>query len=285
MEPRRTIGSSSSRASSRSSSLASSPTMPQGRPVQERSSEDVSRETDAAPTTGSPVAPGPKLAAAVPHQPVPGVPISRQNSSGMMPAASSSSLDTTTGSPTNGGVDEDSFVVGEFREKQCPICFERYTESNPAVVYPCNHTFHYQCAESWRMFNESCPVCLRHTEEGTARIMTPRDIRRTRTPRRHRPKVLHDSDVSDDDGAPLLSSSAGGEQRAESTSQESGAGTAAAPNSSSHGEPINFSVTAGRRRAGPAAIAKAVARTTKDATLGLFRKMGSLCAGGHSEAI
>jgi hypothetical protein len=97
--------------------------------------------------------------------------------------------ETPTGSSNDlqqGHQEEASYVVGEYHEKNCPICLERYTESNPAIFYPCNHTFHLQCAESWYQRNRSCPVCLRHTDTSSGRLMTPRDIQKTRSSREKR---------------------------------------------------------------------------------------------------
>mmetsp|Transcript_46171 Transcript_46171/g.142346 ORF Transcript_46171/g.142346 Transcript_46171/m.142346 type:complete len:242 (+) Transcript_46171:132-857(+) len=46
-----------------------------------------------------------------------------------------------------------------YDRRVCSICLERYTESNPSVLYPCGHSYHLQCAESWFLRSAKCPVC------------------------------------------------------------------------------------------------------------------------------
>ncbi|KAJ9457339.1 E3 ubiquitin-protein ligase RHF1A [Diplonema papillatum] len=48
---------------------------------------------------------------------------------------------------------------GAYKQDTCSICLERYTASNPAMLYACGHAFHLQCAETWRQRSDTCPLC------------------------------------------------------------------------------------------------------------------------------
>jgi hypothetical protein len=63
--------------------------------------------------------------------------------------------------------------VGEYTEKGCSICLERYeNNTNPAMLYVCGHAFHLQCAETWRLKSRSCPLCWRDLiEKGISTVI------------------------------------------------------------------------------------------------------------------
>lgn len=73
---------------------------------------------------------------------------------------------------------DDTFSVGEYHASACPVCLERFTLGNPAVILRCEHGFHLQCIESWRMRCPECPVCLRPMARDEARLMESQDTRR-----------------------------------------------------------------------------------------------------------
>ncbi|ORC87846.1 uncharacterized protein TM35_000202550 [Trypanosoma theileri] len=75
---------------------------------------------------------------------------------------------------------EDTFVVGEYRLSSCPICLERFTLENPAIVVICGHGFHLQCLEEWRQRSPLCPVCSRPLQGEGIPMMSARDTRRRR---------------------------------------------------------------------------------------------------------
>lgn len=79
----------------------------------------------------------------------------------------------------------ETYAVGEYRLSTCPICLERFTLTNPAVLVQCEHGFHLQCLESWRMRSPECPVCLRPLSQGEGTLMEDRNACRRRR-RRHR---------------------------------------------------------------------------------------------------
>lgn len=69
--------------------------------------------------------------------------------------------------------------VGAFQQSCCPICLERYTTDNPAVLFRCEHSFHFQCIDDWWQRSNKCPVCdrpmkRRHAREGGAPATPPR---------------------------------------------------------------------------------------------------------------
>lgn len=74
----------------------------------------------------------------------------------------------------------ETFVVGEFHVSACPICLERFTLDNPAIIVPCKHGFHLQCLEAWRQRSADCPVCLEPLAGCAGRIMSVEDTRRRR---------------------------------------------------------------------------------------------------------
>lgn len=75
---------------------------------------------------------------------------------------------------------EHGMKVGAFQQSCCPICLERYTTENPAVLFRCEHSFHFQCIDDWWQRSNKCPVCdrtmkRRHAREGGAPATPPRD--------------------------------------------------------------------------------------------------------------
>ncbi|CAD2221784.1 hypothetical protein AGDE_13756 [Angomonas deanei] len=68
------------------------------------------------------------------------------------------------------GVGE-TFAVGDYSLSSCPICLERFTLGNPAIIVSCRHGFHLQCLESWRQRSAKCPVCLKQLDERVDHIM------------------------------------------------------------------------------------------------------------------
>jgi hypothetical protein len=40
----------------------------------------------------------------------------------------------------------------------CSICFEELRKG-PAIVLPCDHTFHELCIVKWSRYNMTCPQC------------------------------------------------------------------------------------------------------------------------------
>ncbi|RNF04154.1 hypothetical protein TraAM80_05306 [Trypanosoma rangeli] len=75
---------------------------------------------------------------------------------------------------------EDTFIVGEYRLSSCPICLERFTLDNPAIVFVCGHGFHLQCLEGWRQRAAICPVCMKPMLGEGIPMMSARDTRRRR---------------------------------------------------------------------------------------------------------
>ena len=74
---------------------------------------------------------------------------------------------------------EHGMKVGAFQQSCCPICLERYTTENPAVLFRCEHSFHFQCIDDWWQRSNKCPVCdrtmkRRHAREGGAPATPPR---------------------------------------------------------------------------------------------------------------
>lgn len=52
-------------------------------------------------------------------------------------------------------------------EIKCPICFEPYTDKNPAVEFrPCGHKMHLTCFENWQRVQgrRTCPLCRQQVE-------------------------------------------------------------------------------------------------------------------------
>lgn len=88
--------------------------------------------------------------------------------------------------------DNRRFTIGTFRASYCPICFESFTEDNPAVLLPCQHAYHLQCHESWRQRSKLCAVCQLPVVDELVRLMTSEDIvafHRQRTQRANVPPV------------------------------------------------------------------------------------------------
>ncbi|KAG8346774.1 hypothetical protein TRVL_02397 [Trypanosoma vivax] len=79
---------------------------------------------------------------------------------------------------------EDTFVVGEFHLTSCPICLERFTLDNPAIVVICGHGFHLQCLEDWRQRSPVCPVCSRVLHGEGVLMTNAQETRRRRRRRR-----------------------------------------------------------------------------------------------------
>ncbi|EAN94449.1 hypothetical protein C3747_24g388 [Trypanosoma cruzi] len=96
---------------------------------------------------------------------------------GPLPNSGSFSSYSDTG---KAGKSEDTFVVGEYRLSSCPICLERFTLDNPAIVVLCGHGFHLQCLESWRQRASICPVCMKLMQGEGIPMMSARDTRRRR---------------------------------------------------------------------------------------------------------
>jgi len=52
-----------------------------------------------------------------------------------------------------------SDVKPTFPSEFCSICFDAYTERNPAIKLTCGHTFHRECGETWLKKKGTCPTC------------------------------------------------------------------------------------------------------------------------------
>lgn len=44
-------------------------------------------------------------------------------------------------------------------EKCCSICLENFNISEYLFNTNCNHTFHYDCINLWKMYSNTCPLC------------------------------------------------------------------------------------------------------------------------------
>lgn len=77
-------------------------------------------------------------------------------------------------------MDKETFAVGEYQLSSCPICLERFTLDNPAVVVGCGHGFHLQCVEDWRQRSPMCPVCMKPVQDEGIPMMFARETRRRR---------------------------------------------------------------------------------------------------------
>lgn len=75
---------------------------------------------------------------------------------------------------------EEIFVVGEYHLSSCPICLERFTLDNPAVLVACGHGFHLQCVEDWKQRSPMCPVCMKPVNGEGVPMMSARETRRRR---------------------------------------------------------------------------------------------------------
>ncbi|KEG11927.1 hypothetical protein DQ04_02141050 [Trypanosoma grayi] len=105
---------------------------------------------------------------------------------------SSESLTSPAGPPLNPGSfsscsdvgkaskTEDTFIVGEYHLSSCPICLERFTLDNPAILVVCGHGFHLQCLEEWRQRSAMCPVCMKPLRGEGVPMMSARETRRRR---------------------------------------------------------------------------------------------------------
>lgn len=45
----------------------------------------------------------------------------------------------------------------KFYKTPCSICLNKI--NNPFKINPCNHLFCKNCINSWKKFNNSCPIC------------------------------------------------------------------------------------------------------------------------------
>lgn len=68
-----------------------------------------------------------------------------------------------------GDTELEGMVVGAFRQSCCPICLERYTPDNPAILFKCEHSFHFQCIDDWWQRSNRCPVCDRKMKRSHGR--------------------------------------------------------------------------------------------------------------------
>ena len=90
---------------------------------------------------------------------------------------------------------------------ECPICFERFDEENPAARYWCGHAYHALCAESWFLRSLLCPTCDREiggcepTIDTNGALFTPPPLQRN-----YRSRLLFDDSGDDDNAAPPLPS-------------------------------------------------------------------------------
>ncbi|RNF21427.1 uncharacterized protein Tco025E_03477 [Trypanosoma conorhini] len=94
--------------------------------------------------------------------------------------ASNAGSFSSCGDPGKTDKCEDTFVVGEYHLSSCPICLERFTLDNPAIVFVCGHGFHLQCLESWRQRASICPVCMKPMLGEGIPMLSARDTRRRR---------------------------------------------------------------------------------------------------------
>lgn len=126
----------------------------------------------------------PTTAAVAAHTPATGTPVveeaEKQAADLPPPLPDESHGPTATAEGTAGSSQKKNrrhrMVVGEFHQSCCPICLEKFVKENPAVIYPCSHAFHMQCAFSWRQRSASCPVCFEPLDLEMGRIADKKDI-------------------------------------------------------------------------------------------------------------
>ena len=51
--------------------------------------------------------------------------------------------------------------------KECPICFDEFTENIPEklLLTDCNHCYHEKCLREWIVQKKNCPVCRHEFNE------------------------------------------------------------------------------------------------------------------------
>lgn len=45
------------------------------------------------------------------------------------------------------------------KQAECSICMDNVVLDEEVVILPCQHWFHFQCAEAWLKEHDTCPVC------------------------------------------------------------------------------------------------------------------------------
>lgn len=53
----------------------------------------------------------------------------------------------------------DKYVVDNFKQDTCSICFDGFEEGNTISYLKCNHFFHNSCIKLWFEKSNNCPVC------------------------------------------------------------------------------------------------------------------------------
>lgn len=50
------------------------------------------------------------------------------------------------------------------KERECPVCFDRFEVDISIAQLSCNHTFHVECLKRWMDINAICPCCRMEIE-------------------------------------------------------------------------------------------------------------------------
>jgi len=54
---------------------------------------------------------------------------------------------------------------GQYLERKCMVCFEKFKVGEPMRSLPCIHAFHKKCIDKWLGRSKKCPVCNRRIDE------------------------------------------------------------------------------------------------------------------------
>lgn len=49
--------------------------------------------------------------------------------------------------------------IDKLQNKNCPICFDDYTNISRMYKTPCKHYFHQACIDKWIVYHQNCPIC------------------------------------------------------------------------------------------------------------------------------
>lgn len=69
------------------------------------------------------------------------------------PPASEAAIDALP--KQNAGTDQ----LGDTGKAECSICMEMVTKETQIAILPCKHWFHPECAKSWLIEHDTCPIC------------------------------------------------------------------------------------------------------------------------------
>jgi len=54
---------------------------------------------------------------------------------------------------------DSDLALPEHERNNCSICYESLHNGDPTVKTRCNHSFHLDCLDNWRMNKNTCPIC------------------------------------------------------------------------------------------------------------------------------